>query len=256
MIKSTLESMIKKYYLANFMETSIWKVLNDKKQLRMAACTPNYVLSVVVELNNFEEIPTTEFAVNDTTKLLKMLNALDADIKLSVKQDNNGKIYNIVVNSGNIEMEYVTADINVLRANEVVKTIKKVNEPPFEVEIVLDRDFIDTYIASTTALSDSENVVFQMNKDNKLEMVFGHIQGANKSLNTSKIKYLPKTANGKDTLPSSLGFSSEYLKQILVANKDATDTILKLGVTKPMATAQFTSGDIIATYHVTGLTVK
>ncbi len=120
MIKSTLESMIKKYYLANFMETSIWKVLNDKKQLRMAACTPNYVLSVVVELNNFEEIPTTEFAVNDTTKLLKMLNALDADIKLSVKQDNNGKIYNIVVNSGNIEMEYVTADINVLRANPSV----------------------------------------------------------------------------------------------------------------------------------------
>ena len=248
--------MIKKYYLSNFIETSIWKILNDKKQLRMAACTPNYVMSVVVELNNFEEVPTTEFAVNDTTKLLKMLNALDDDIKLSVKQDNNGKIYNIVINSGNIEMEYVTADINVLRANQSVKTISKTNEPPFEVEIILDRDFIDTYIASTTALSDSENVVFQMNKDNKIEMVFGHIQGANKSLNTSKIKYLPKTTAGKDILTSSLGFNSEYLKQILVANKDAADTIFKLSVTKPMANIQFTNENITATYHVSGLTVK
>lgn len=248
--------MIKKYYLSNFIETSIWKVLNDNKQLRMAACTPNYVMSVVVELNNFEEVPTTEFAVNDTTKLLKMLNALDEEIKLSAKQDTNGKIYNIVINSGNIEMEYVTADIAVLRANEVVKTIKKINEPPFEVEIILDKDFIDTYIASTTALSDSENVVFQMNKNNKLEMIFGHIQGANKSLNTSKIKYLPKTTTGKDVLSSPLGFSSEYLKQILVANKDAADTILKLSVTKPMVNIQFKNNDITATYHLTGLIVK
>jgi hypothetical protein len=248
--------MIKKYYLANFMETSIWTILNDKKQLRMAACTPNYVLSVVVELNNFEEVPTTEFAVNDTTKLLKMLNALDEEIKLSVKQDNNGKIFNIVVNSGNIEMEYVTADITVLRANKAVQTIQKINEPPFEVEIILDKDFIDTYIASTSALADSENVVFQMNKSNKLEMVFGYMQGANKSLNTSKIKYLPKTNIGKDVLPSSLGFSSEYIKQILVANKDSEDTILKLGVTKPMANIQFKNNDIIATYHVTGIAIK
>ena len=256
MIKTTLESMIKKYYLANLAETSIWKVLNDKKQLRMATCTPNYVLSAVVELNNFDEVTTTEFAVNDTTKLLKMLNALDEDIKLSVNQDGGGKIYNIVVNSGNIEMDYVTADINVLRTNGVIKTISKVNEPPFEVEIILDKDFIDTYIASTTALADSENVVFQMNKANKLEMVIGHSQGANKSLNTSKIKYIPKTTAGKDVLLSSLGFSSNYLKQILTANKDSAETILKLSVTKPMVNIQFVAGEITSTYHLTGILVK
>jgi hypothetical protein len=255
MIKSTLESMIKKYYLSNLNETSIWKVLNDTKQLRMAACTPNRNVSVVVELNNFDEITTTEFAVNDTTKLLKMLNALDADVKLAVKE-NNGKVYNIAINSSNIEMEYVTADIAVLRANRVVQTLSKSSEPAFDTEIVVDKDFIDTYIASTTALSDSEHVVFQMNKDNKLEMVFGYMQGANKSLNTSKIKYVPKTTVGKDTLASSLGFSADYLKQIFVANKDAADTILKLGCTKPMVNIQFTIGDISVNYHVTGITVQ
>jgi hypothetical protein len=256
MIKSTLESMIKKYYLSNLIETSIWKVMNDKKQLRMAACTPNYVLSVVIELNNFDEITTTEFAVNDTTKLLKMLNALDEDVKLSAKQDNNGKVFNISINSTNIEMEYVTADINVLRTNMVVKTLSKSNEPVFDTEIVVDKDFIDTYIASTSALADSEHVVFQMNKDNKLEMVFGHMQGANKSLNTSKIKYAPKTTPGKDILVASLGFSADYLKQIFVANKDAAGTILKLSCTKPMVNIQFTIDDITVNYHVSGLTVK
>lgn len=248
--------MIKKYYLSNLIETSIWKIMNDKKQLRMGACTTNYVLSVVVELNNFDEIATTEFAVNDTTKLLKMLNALDDDIKIAVKQDNSGKVYNIAINSPTIEMEYVTADIAVLRANKVVQTLSKSNEPAFDTEVVVDKDFIDTYIASTTALADSENVVFQMNKDNKLEMVFGHMQGANKSLNTSKIKYAPKTTVGKDTLTTPLGFSADYLKQILVANKDANSTILKLSCTKPMINIQFINDNITVNYHVTGLAVK
>lgn len=248
--------MIKKYYLSNLIETSIWKVFNDKKQMRMAACTTNYVLSVVIELSNFDEIATTEFAVNDTTKLLKMLNALNDDVKLAVNRDNNGKVYNIGINSDNIVMEYVTADINVLRTNKVVQTVNKSNEPAFDTEIVVDKDFIDTYIASTSALSDSEHVVFQMNKDNKLEMVFGHMQGANKSLNTSKIKYTPKTTVGKDNLVNSLGFSADYLKQILVANKDAADTILKLSTVKPMANIQFTIADITANYHVTGLNIK
>ena len=248
--------MIKKYYLSNLIETSIWKIMNDKKQLRMAACTPNYVLSAVVELNNFDEITTTEFAVNDTTKLLKMLNALDDDVKISTKQDNNGKVYNITINSSTIEMEYVTADIAVLRANKVVQILSKSNEPVFDTEVVVDKDFIDTYIASTTALADSEHVVFQMNKDNKLEMVFGHMQGANKSLNTSKIKYAPKTTIGKDTLTTSLGFSANYLKQILIANKDAVSAILKLSCTKPMINIEFIIDNITVNYHVTGLTIK
>lgn len=255
MTKAKLESMIKKYYLSNLIETSIWKIFKDQKQIRMAACTPNYVLTSVIELKNFEEIDTTEFAINDTTKLLKMLNALDENIKLEVKQD-NGKVFNILINSSNIEMEYVTADINVLRANQTVKTVSKNNEPPFDVEIIVDNDFIETYIASTSALSDSEHVVFQMNKNNKVEMIFGFIQGANKSLNTSKIKYVPKTTPQKDVLTTTLGFSAEYIKNILLANKDANETILKLSCSKPMAKVEFVSDDISAVYHITGLNIK
>lgn len=258
--------MIKKYYVSNFIETSIWKIFDDKKQLRIAGSTMPATLSTIIEFNNFSELPTCEFAVNDTTKLLKMLNALDEEVKFEMQKDNRGKIYNISLNSSNVEMEYVTADIDVLRANKIVQTYPKDRIPDeFDVEIVLDKDFVDTYIASTTALVDSESVVFRMNKDNKVELLFGYIQGANKALNTSKIKYVPKTANGKDVLSTTMAFNAEYLKQIFVVNKDAGDTTLKLGVAKSrkpgeneliVVQIQYVTGDITATYYLTGMRVN
>lgn len=249
--------MIKKYYVSNYIETSIWKIFDDKKKLRMAGSDGSKNMSVTVEYTNFTDLKTTEFAVNDTTKLLKMLNALDEEIKLETKTDNNDKIYSLVINStNNIEMEYVTADINVIRANKIVQIINKDPNQVCEVEIIMDNDFVSTYIAATSALSDSENVVFKMNKDNKLEMIIGYVQGANKTLNTSKIKYLPKTVAGKDVLPEILGFKSEYLKQILLANKDAKDPILQLGCYNPIAYMTFTNADITSDYHLRGIVVK
>lgn len=258
MTKSTLESMLKKYHLSTQIEVSIWKVFEESKKLRIAASRVENDLSVIIEYNNFTDISTSEFAVNDTAKLLKMLNALDGDIKMSTRKDNNNKIYSILVSSNNnIEMEYVTADINQIRQNKVVKTFGRKPEQIPQVKIVLDEDFISTYISSTIALPDSEDVVFKMNNDNKLEMIFGHQQGANKTLNTSKIKYLPKTLAGYDTLPEFLGFKAEVLKQILLVNKDAKDPVLELSCyNSPIGYAQFVNGDITATYHIIGSNVK
>ena len=258
MNKDTLELMIKKYYLSNEIETSIWKIFNDKKQLRMAGSGKNQDLSVVVEYNNFTDLATTEFAVNDTTKLLKMLNVLDGDVKIAPKQDNNGKIYSIVVNSSNnIEIEYVTADINMIRSTNLIRIISRTDKQVPQVKILLDDDFISTYIASTTALPDSESVVFKMNKDNKLEMVFGHVQGANKALNTSKIKYQPKTVGGADVLPEIIGFKASHIKQILIANKECKDGVLELACyDSPIAYVKFVNTDMTSTYHFKGINVR
>lgn len=258
MNKDTLDLMIKKYYLSNQIETSIWKIFNDKKQLRMAGSGGEQDLSVIVEYNNFADLPTTEFAVNDTTKLLKMLNVLDGDVKITPQQDNNGKIYSIVVNSANnIEIEYVTADINMIRATNIIKLIGRSDKQIPQVKILLDDDFISTFITSTVALPDSENVVFKMNKDNKLEMLFGHVQGANKALNTSKIKYQPKTVDGADVLPEILGFKANYIKQILIANKDCKDAVLELACyDSPIAYVKFVNTDMTSIYHFKGINVR
>lgn len=253
MTKSTLETVIKKYYLAGLIETSIWKVADDTKTLRIGSCTPNYVVSAVVDVANFDSLATNEFAVNDTSKLLKMLNVLSDEIKLSTKQTND-KIHGIVMQSGTIELQYVTADIAVLRASKSVQVWNK-PDPDYEVEIIVDDEFIETYVASKAALPDSEFVVFQMNADNKLEMVFGYIQGGNKSLNTSKIKYSPKTIDGKNTLTGPLGYNAQYLKEILVANKTITNSVLKLSAST-LANIKFVDADITANYHMRGINVK
>ena len=254
MNKATLESVIKKYYLSGLVETSIWKVLDDKKLLKIGACTPNFVLSIVVDVANFTELSANEFAVSDTSKLLKMTGVLDDDVKFALNKDNNGKITSVLMTSTGVEMQYVTADITVLRANKAVQTWNK-PDPEYEVEIIIDKDFIDTYTRSKSALSDSEYVVFQMNADNKLEMVFGYVQGGNKSLNTSKIKYQPKTNAGKDKLPMSLGYNADYLKEILSANKDAENAILQLS-SATLAHMKCSQGDVTINYHMRGIVIK
>ena len=254
MKKSILEPVIKKYHLHDINEISIWKVDDAAKTLRIGATTPNRVMTLVVQVNNFTELKTLKFGVNDTTKLLKMLNVLDEDITIAPNVDAAGKITSILFTSGEIEMQYVTADLEFLEANKVVKVYDKAY-PPFEAEIVLDKDFRETYTAAKSALSDSEYVVFQMNSKNKLEMVFGNITNGNKALNTSKIKYAVKTLPGKDTLPHSIGYNAEYLNKILLSNKDADDSVLKLS-SNTLAYAQFTCGDIVSTYHVLGVAGK
>jgi len=253
MIKNKLESIIKKYYLSGLNETSKWKINDAEKTLTIGASTTNQVLSSVIKVDNFTELKTMEFGVNDTTKLLKMINVLDDDVLITENND-AGRITSILMNSGKIEIQYVTADLKFLNDNKVIK-IYSGPYPTFEVEIVIDKDFIDTYIAAKSALNDSEYVVFQMNSDNKLEMVFGQVNGGNKTLNTSKVRYLPTTLPSKDILPKSIGYNADYLKEILSANKEHKSSILKIS-SNTLGFISFTNENITSTYHIKGVAGK
>jgi hypothetical protein len=253
MKRSTLETIVKKYYLSGLNEVSKWKIDNTGKTLKIGASTPNSVLAILTEVSNFTELPTGEFGVNDTSKLLKMINVLDDEITLTPISDAS-KITGIQFNSDKTEVHFVTADLKIINDNKMIKMYSG-PYPEFDIELILDKDFIDTYSAARAALSDSEYVVFQNNNKGKFEMVFGQINGGNKILNTSKIRYNPQTTEGKCTLPHSIAYNADYLKEIFNANKNAENTIFKIS-SNTLGYMKFKNEDVEVTYHIKGVIGK
>jgi len=92
--------------------------------------------------------------------------------------------------------------------------------PDFNVEIKLDTTFISTFIKAKNALIDENNFTFTC-KDNKGTIVLGH-----SNINTNRINIDVDCKCDGDVKPIS--FSATYLKEILVANKEATDATLQI----------------------------
>lgn len=252
---STLASAIKKYYLAGLNETAIWKIDNFSKLIKIGTSTPNQVICAVIEIPFTDEIQTSEFGVSDTTKLVKMIGVLNEEIVFSVNEDASKKVTSIGISSGEIDIQYVTADLKVIRDNKMVQVFKG-PYPVFEVEILVDAEFVDNYLTAKSALNDGEYVVFQNNPTtSKLEMIFGQVHNGNKALNTSKIKISPKTTAEKFTLPAPLSFNAEYLRQILAANKGSDSAILKLS-SNTLGYVEYVSEGIKSVYHIKGISGK
>jgi len=134
------------------------------------------------------DFPKSELGVYDTTKLTKMLAVLGDSVDFTIS-DIEGRPVSLKFKDGSTAIDYMLADLSVIPN---VPDLKKL--PDFNVEVKLDSNFISKFIRAKSALSDENTFV-----DCKCE---GDIQ--------------------------PISFSATYLKEILNANKEATDAVLKI----------------------------
>jgi hypothetical protein len=156
------------------------------------------------------------FGIYDTTKLTKMLSVLDNDIQFSL-QDIDGKPVSIKVKDSSGMAMYMLADLSVIPNVPDLKQL-----PEFNVEIKLDSNFINKFIKAKGALADENNFTF-ICKDGTGpgQIVLGH-----STINTNRISIdVDCTCNGPI---EPISFSATYLKEILVANREASDATLKI----------------------------
>lgn len=243
MIKaSILNSFIRKYYLAESNVSVVWKVNSIAKTLTVSAFTPDKLLRSEVELKNFDAISVdAEFGINDTTKLIRLLGTLESDVEIET-QFVDKRITSVIFSDKSTDIQYVTADLSVIPP---VGNLKK-QLPTFNVEIKVDKVFTDRYVALKNSLPDANAATFMMNKQKKLEIVVGH---SSKGLNTTKVKFQPTTMPGKDSLSREFYLNADYLKEVLLANRDSQDTSLFLS-DAGLATVVFSSGDFTSTYYL------
>ena len=238
MTKDTLKTFISKYYLGGTIESVKLTVDKSAKTLKTNALTDDKSVLLSVVKNNFEELDSAEIGINDTSKLLKLLNVLGDNIKGNYDLVNE-KMTSITFSDDKTDVQYVTADLSVIPSAPPLK-----KTPPFNVEIPLDAEFISKFVSSKSALADVDTFTLTMNKKGKLEMIIGY-----SSINSNRIKLAVNAVEGKDVVSKNINFNANHLKEILVANKDCTNANLKVS-DAGLASVQFVCDDIISEYYL------
>ena len=211
MEKQQLNRFVSKYNLAGLVESVKWESKDGSLTTSFISDDKSVLGSVTMQ--EFEG-DNAEFGVYDTTKLSKMLSVLGNDVDFSIS-DIDGKSVSLKFKDKSTSVNYMLADLSVIPNVPDLKQL-----PNFNSEIKLDTSFISTFIKAKGALQDENNFTFTC-KDNKGSIVLGH-----SNINTNRINIDVDCTCDGDVSPIS--FSAPYLKEILVANKEATDATLKI----------------------------
>jgi len=211
MEKQQLNRFVSKYNLAGLVESVKWESKDGSLTTSFISDDKSVLGSVTMK--DFEG-DNADFGVYDTTKLSKMLSVLGNDVDFSIS-DIDGKSVSLKFKDKSTSVNYMLADLSVIPNVPDLKQL-----PNFNSEIKLDTSFISTFIKAKGALQDENNFTFTC-KDNKGSIVLGH-----SNINTNRINIDVDCTCDGDVSPIS--FSATYLKEILVANKEATDATLKI----------------------------
>ena len=211
MEKQQLNRFVSKYNLAGLVESVKWESKDGSLSTNFISDDKSVLGTVIMK--DFEG-DNAEFGVYDTTKLSKMLSVLGNDVDFSIS-DIDGKPISLKFKDKSTSVNYMLADLSVIPNVPDLKQL-----PDFNSEIKLDSNFISTFIRAKGALQDENNFTFTC-KDNKGSIVLGY-----SNINTNRINIDVDCTCDGDIKPIS--FSATYLKEILVANKEATDATLNI----------------------------
>ena len=217
MKKQVLNTFIDKYSLNGSIESVKWVVDNSNKQIKTSSISDDKNALSYVTIKDDAGLVDSEFGINDTTKLKKLLNVLSEEVTVAFNKREE-KIVSLSLNSDGTDVQYVTADLSVIPK---VPDLKKL--PPFNLEIPLTKEFVTTFVKAKSALSDVDTLTFSKDKKDKIKLTIGY-----SNVNSNRINIDVKPTEGKDTLGKTIHFSAKYLKEILISNSDCENAVLKI----------------------------
>ena len=213
MEKQSLNRFVSKYNLAGLVDSVKWE--SKDGSLTTSFISDDKSVLGSVSMKDFDSTDAT-FGVYDTTKLTKMLSVLGDDIEFSIN-DIDGKSVSLKFKDGSTSVNYMLADLSVIPNVPDLKQL-----PDFDTEIKLDSNFISKFIKAKGALADENNFTFTCTGENNGQIILGY-----SNINTNRIKIDVDCTCKKDKV-DPISFSANFLKEILVANKEATDATLKI----------------------------
>lgn len=234
MEKTKLERFITKYNLGGACESVVLKSDGDTLSVRAISDDKNVLGEISAEGIEF---PEGEFGVYETKKLRGILGVMEEQLTVTA-ESNNDKITGVRITDGDTKATFVLADITVI---PTVPDVKKF--PPMDFTITLDEKFVNTFIKAKGALSQVETfAVMSTGEDSTANVVIGY-----STTNTSRISITAQTDAPVKLDP--IVFSAEYLKEILVANKEAKNGTLEIS-SKGLSRAKFSVDGITSTYYL------
>lgn len=215
MEKQSLNRFVSKYNLAGLVESVKWE--SKEGSLTTSFISDDKSVLGSVTMKEFDSSDAS-FGVYDTTKLTKMLSVLGNDVDFSIN-DIDGKPVSLKFKDGSTNVNYMLADLSVIPNVPDLKQL-----PEFDTEIKLDSNFITKFIKAKGALADENNFTFTCKdgQNGSGQIILGY-----SNINTNRINIDVDCTCSKDKV-EPISFSANFLKEILVANKEATDATLKI----------------------------
>lgn len=232
MEKGKLNRFVQKYNLAGLVESVKWETKDNELTTSFISDDKSVLGKVTMKEFNFSD---ATFGVYDTSKLTKMLSVLGEAVEFEIS-DVEGKAVSLKFKDGSTSVNYMLADLSVIPN---VPDLKKL--PDFNIKIKLDENFISKFIRAKSALADENNFTFVV-KNGKAQIVLGH-----SNINTNRISIDVDGEIEGDVEPIS--FSATYLKEILVANKEAKDATLNIS-SQGLSHIHFEVGEYTSDYYL------
>lgn len=227
MKKSKLDGFVNRYTLGGEIESVLIKSEGKNLTVRMISDDKSLLGNVSTSDMDF---PEGSFGVYTTSQLRQLLSVLDDTITVAEAV-------------GSLKFSDAGTKVNyMLAADSVIPNVPDLKKlPEFDVEVALDSDFVNKFVKSKGALSEVDSFTF-MSKDGVSEVVLGYAQ-----INSNRISIKVTATVSGDVEPIS--FSAKYLKQILMANKSANNSTLKIS-TQGLAHVSFDDGEYQSNYYL------
>ncbi len=232
MNKANLLKFIQKYSLGGLIESVAWNA--EGKSLSVRFISDDKTLLGEVGFNGYTS-DGFNIGIYTTSLLKNMIGVLDNDIKLKVDKSGD-KAVTLKLSSDDTETSYQLADLGVIPPVPDLKAL-----PQFGIEIDMTSQMVDRFIKAKGALSDVDTfTIFTEGGD--LKMAIGY-----SSISTNRVTFTAIKGFDGDVKPIS--FSSKYLKEILTANKEATNAKLKVS-TDGLSNVEFSIDDFVCKYYL------
>ena len=235
MNKTKFEGFLNRYSLGGEVESVMIVVDDSTISAKMVSDDKTLLGNVVMQEDSF---PNGSYGIYTTSQLKQLLSVLDNNIEVSLTDQSH--LFNDEVS----KIQYMRAQESVIPKVPDLKSL-----PDFDVEIALDDEFVNRFIKSTGALSDSDKFTF-VSTNGVSEIVLGFA-----TINTNRISIKVNATVTSDVEPIS--FSAKYLRQILTVNKSSgtstTNTASLKISTKGLCVTNFSAGDYTSEYFIVAI---
>jgi len=235
MNKNTLVRFISKYHLGGNVNSVAFASSGEKLGTRFQTEDETVIGEVVL---NSWKYTTLNFGIYDTEQLLKIVGILDNDININLKMAGD-KPVSLELSDGFIKANCLLSDLSIIPK---VRALKKL--PEFELELELDKKFIDAFIAGKQALADEPSFTI-VAKEDGIQFVIGY-----SSLNTNRITLPVKSMN--DNKIDNVSFNARIFREILIANKECEVATMKVS-SAGLAKLEFIVDDFVCVYYAVPL---
>ena len=240
MQKSILDRFIAKYNLAGAAESVTWVTDSDTLKTKFISDDKNVLGLVSTKEVTFD---TGEYSVYDTAQLRSLMGVLDEDINIKVNKKGE-KVTSLGLRDATTKTTFVLAKPEVIPDVPELKVL-----PDFDITLKLDERFLQTFVKGKNALPDVETFTVITDGD-KTEVVLGY----SSKTNTNRVAFKVELESGEG-LERPINFSARYMKEILLANKEARGGSLKIS-SKGLAHCTFDLDGFGVDYYLVEIKTK